>query len=44
MPEIALLLVKEDIGVNNVKARSILKENIEIGEILNEGENNRIDY
>ena len=43
VPEIALLLVKKDIGVNNIKARSILKEYTEIKKILNEGEDDHID-
>ena len=43
MPEIAILLIKQDMGVNNAEARSILEESTEIGEILNEREDNRID-
>ena len=43
VPEMTMLLVKEDIGVNKVEARSISEESTEIGEILNEGEDNRID-
>ena len=36
MPEIAILLVKEDISINNAEARSILEESADIREILNE--------
>ncbi len=42
VPEMATLLVKEDMGVNDVEARSILEESTEIGEILNEGEDDLI--
>lgn len=34
VPEMAMLLVKEDLGVTDVEARSILEESTEIGEIL----------
>ena len=43
MPEIAILFIKEDMGVNNIKVRSILEESMEIGEILNEREDNYIN-
>lgn len=43
VPEMAMLLVKEDMSVNDAEARSILEESTEIGEILNEGEDDRID-
>ena len=38
-----MLLVKEDMSVNNAEACSILEDSTEIGEILNEGEDDRID-
>lgn len=43
VPEIAVLLIKQDTSVNNAEARAILGESTEIGEILNEGEDDRID-
>lgn len=35
VPELAMRLVKEDMGVNDEAARTILRESIEIGEKLN---------
>ncbi len=38
VPELAVLLVKEDMGVDDEEARGILQESIEIGDLLNEEE------
>ena len=38
VPELAVLLVKEDMGVDDESARTILQESIEIGDLLNEEE------
>ena len=38
VPELAVLLVKEDMGVDDEEARVILQESIEIGDLLNEEE------
>lgn len=38
VPELAILLVKEDMGVDDEEARVILQESIEIGDLLNEEE------
>lgn len=35
VPELAMRLVKEDMGVSDEAARSILRESIEVGEKLN---------
>lgn len=35
VPELALRLVKEDMGVNDDSARQILRESIDIGEKVN---------
>jgi len=36
VPEVAVALVKEDMGVDEKRAREILKESLELGELLNE--------
>ena len=41
--EMAMLLVKEDMSVNDAEARSILEESTEIGEMLNDREDDQID-
>lgn len=38
VPELAVLLVKEDMKVDDEEARVILQESIEIGDLLNEEE------
>lgn len=38
VPELAVLLVKEDMNVDDEGARAILQESIEIGDLLNEEE------
>ena len=43
MPEMATLLIKEDMSVNDGEARSILEESTEIGEILNEYEDDNVN-
>jgi len=43
VPEMAMLLVKKNISVNDAEARSIVEESADIGEILNEGEDDCID-
>jgi len=43
MLKIIMLLVKENISVNNVKIRFILKKSTKIKKILNEEENNYIN-
>ena len=44
VPEKAMLLMKEDMSVNNAEARSILEGSTDIGEMLNDGEDDQIDY
>jgi hypothetical protein len=36
VPEVAVALVQEDMKVNEKRAREILKESLELGELLNE--------
>jgi hypothetical protein len=36
VPEVAVALVKDDMGVGETRAREILKESLELGELLNE--------
>ena len=43
VPELAVLLVKEDMRVDDEEARGILQESIEIGDLLNEEEEEVID-
>lgn len=39
VPELAVLLVKEDMGIDDdERAREILRESVEIGDLLNEEE------
>ncbi len=38
VPELAVLLVKEDMSVDDEAARAILQESIEVGDLLNEEE------
>lgn len=39
VPELAVMLVKEDLGVDDdERAREILRESVEIGDLLNEEE------
>lgn len=42
VPELSVLLVKEDMGVDDQEARQILRESIEIGEKLNPAPNDVI--
>ncbi len=43
-PEMAMLLIEEDMSVSNTEVRSIFNESTETGEILNKGEDNQIDF
>ena len=38
VPELAVLLVKDDMKVDEEKAREVLRESVEIGNLLNEEE------
>lgn len=41
-PELAVMLVKDDMGVDDEQARVILKESFDIGNLLNEEEDEAI--
>ena len=44
MPELAVMLVKEDMGIDDdERAREILRESMEIGDLLNEEEDEVVD-
>lgn len=38
IPELAVALVRDDMGVDEDKARAILKESADLGELVNEEE------
>lgn len=43
VPEMAMLLVKEDMSFTDAESRSILEESTEIGETLIEGEDGQVN-
>ena len=43
VPELATALIKEDMGVNEDRAREIVKESAALGELVNEEEGDVID-
>lgn len=43
VPEVAVALVKEDMGVGEKRAREILKESLELGELLNEEAHEQVE-
>jgi hypothetical protein len=43
VPEVAVALVKEDMGVDEKRAREVLKESLELGELLNEEAHEQVE-
>lgn len=43
VPELAVMLVMEDIGVDDEQARVVLKESAELGELLNAEKEDKIE-
>jgi hypothetical protein len=43
VPEVAVALVKEDMSVDEKRAREILKESLELGDLLNEEAHERVE-
>ncbi len=43
VPEMAMMLVKEDMGDGEAEARQILEESFEIGELLNDEDYDEMD-
>lgn len=44
MPELSVLLVKEDMGIGDESARQILRESMEIGDRVNSDESDVIEW
>ena len=44
VPELAVLLVKEDMGCDDDAAKNVLKDSIDIGDLLNEEQDDEIRY
>lgn len=44
MPELSVLLIKEDMGIDDEAARQILRESMEIGDRVNSDENDVIEW
>ena len=43
VPELATALIKEDLGVDEKRAKEIIKESAELGELVNEEEGDVVD-